>query len=202
MMQAAFQCRDDVLDADDARDKYVARQLFRKLAANKRPTDAQTAGQPYTLFSEDFRPENKPEDFSSSPGAWLEQCEPYMQTFLRLLEEAEAEQANKQDNVKDKDNGLTLSQRMRANWTSRRWMVEYAARTTWVFDHFWWKYIDKSCFGENEDEDHKERLVLLTDVQREQLEPFVAKKLLMTEEKEILQCTDEDVQRRLQELLI
>ena len=244
MMQTAFQCRDDIEDADDARDKYVARQLFRNLAADKRLVQPQTDGQPYTLFSEDFRPANvlvdkddrvvgvidwefayiaprsfsemppywllleKPEDFSPGPDAWLEQCEPYMQTFLRLLEEAEAKQASRQDeshksHAKDNDgNGLSLSQRMRANWTSRRWMVEYVARHTCAFDYFWWKYIDESYFGENEDQDHKERLGLLTDVQREQMEPFVAKKLLMNEEKEILQCTDEEAQCRLLELLI
>jgi len=58
LAQLAFQRNDAVEDEDDARDKYVARQLFRKLAADKRlaPNSASDTG--FTLFSEDLRPAN------------------------------------------------------------------------------------------------------------------------------------------------
>ncbi|KAL1904087.1 hypothetical protein Sste5344_010212 [Sporothrix stenoceras] len=59
--QFAFQRRDLVEDADDARDKYVARQLFRQVAAEGRysPSDKDDSDQPrFALYSEDLRPAN------------------------------------------------------------------------------------------------------------------------------------------------
>lgn len=103
MAQLAFQRRDLVEDADDARDKYVARQLFRQVAAEGRyspsDNDNDNAGssQPaFALFSEDLRPANilldkddnivgvidwefayaAPLSFSSCPPWWLLMEEP------------------------------------------------------------------------------------------------------------------------------
>jgi hypothetical protein len=59
MAQFTLQHNDAVEDEDDARDKYVARQLFRTLAADKRlspPSSSLNEG--FRLFSEDFRPSN------------------------------------------------------------------------------------------------------------------------------------------------
>jgi hypothetical protein len=62
MAQLVFQHNDAVDDEDDARDKYVARQLFRKLAADGRL--AAGLGQnaepdtTFRLWSEDLRPSN------------------------------------------------------------------------------------------------------------------------------------------------
>ena len=59
MVQLVFQHNDAVEDEEDARDKYVARQLFRKLAAEKRLTsEASSSRADFRLFSEDFRPAN------------------------------------------------------------------------------------------------------------------------------------------------
>ncbi|KAJ2994394.1 hypothetical protein NUW58_g1568 [Xylaria curta] len=56
--QLVFQHNDAVEDEDDARDKYVARQLFRKLAAERRLAPELESDGGFTLFSEDFRPAN------------------------------------------------------------------------------------------------------------------------------------------------
>ncbi|KAK8135220.1 phosphotransferase family protein [Apiospora sp. TS-2023a] len=66
MAQLALQHNSAVEDEDDARDKYVARQLFRNLAAKNRlfPYPAprggvlNTANEEFRLFSEDLRPAN------------------------------------------------------------------------------------------------------------------------------------------------
>jgi aminoglycoside phosphotransferase (APT) family kinase protein len=59
MAQLFFQRRDAVEDEEDARDKYVARQLFRNLAAERRLIpDLPNSQQGFRLFSEDFRPAN------------------------------------------------------------------------------------------------------------------------------------------------
>ena len=60
--QFTFQHNDAILDEDDARDKFVARLLFRDLIAKDRLTftadDASTCQSDIRLFSEDLRPSN------------------------------------------------------------------------------------------------------------------------------------------------
>jgi hypothetical protein len=62
LAQLVFQHNDAVEDEDDARDKYVARQLFRKLAAEGRLVAGLTGhSEPdctFRLWSEDLRPSN------------------------------------------------------------------------------------------------------------------------------------------------
>lgn len=59
MKQLLFQHNDAVEDEEDARDKYVARQLFRNLATEKRFTTGSLGGDAdFRLFSEDLRPTN------------------------------------------------------------------------------------------------------------------------------------------------
>ncbi|KAI1096437.1 phosphotransferase family protein [Rostrohypoxylon terebratum] len=59
MAQLSFQHNDAVEDEDDARDKYVARQLFRNLAKEKRIVPkGSDLNDRFRLFSEDFRPVN------------------------------------------------------------------------------------------------------------------------------------------------
>ncbi|KAH7018468.1 phosphotransferase family protein [Microdochium trichocladiopsis] len=66
MLQLVFQRNYLVKDEDDARDKYIARQLFRRLAASGKlsaPSNHNDAspgrdGPPFKLFSEDLRPNN------------------------------------------------------------------------------------------------------------------------------------------------
>lgn len=59
LAQLALQHNDAVEDEDDARDKYVARQLFRTIVAEKRLTpESSSSCQDFRLFSEDLRPSN------------------------------------------------------------------------------------------------------------------------------------------------
>lgn len=95
--QLTFQRNDAVLDEDDTRDKYVARQLFRRLASKGQLSSGFEGGDipnitsTFRLFSEDFRPSNvlidkdlrvvgvidwefayaAPSQFSSDPPWWL-----------------------------------------------------------------------------------------------------------------------------------
>lgn len=64
-VQLTFQRNDGVNDKNDARDKYVARQLFRRLGAEGRLSfgfdsngDAPDVTSTFRLFSEDLRPSN------------------------------------------------------------------------------------------------------------------------------------------------
>lgn len=97
LIQLIFQHNNAIDDEGDARDKYVARQLFRKLASNGQlasgfnPQAGEGRGPTFRLFSEDLRPSNvlidkdlqvvgvidwefayaAPAQFSSDPPWWL-----------------------------------------------------------------------------------------------------------------------------------
>lgn len=64
LSQATFQRNDAILDEDDARDKFVVRQLFRHLASNNQlatgldPENGADYETTFRLFSEDLRPSN------------------------------------------------------------------------------------------------------------------------------------------------
>ncbi|KAK3315733.1 phosphotransferase family protein [Apodospora peruviana] len=235
MAQLVFQHNDAVDDEDDARDKYVARQLFRNLTAEGwlSPPDDNIASQRFRLVCEDLRPANvlldkdlrvvgvidwefayaAPEQFSCDPPwwlllevpedwpgglvSWMKAYEPRLRTFLGVLE------------VEEKARGLLargddeqqLSQRMRASWESGLWMVNYAARKSWVFDLIWWKFLDQSYFGLNETKDYRSRLDLLTEPQRKAMEGFVARKMKEKGDQKLVKWEESSI-GRLAEVLV
>jgi hypothetical protein len=58
LQQLSFQRNLACSSADDCRKKYIARQLFRKLAAEGRLADSEFDRGPFRLWCEDFRPGN------------------------------------------------------------------------------------------------------------------------------------------------
>ncbi|UNI16483.1 hypothetical protein JDV02_002914 [Purpureocillium takamizusanense] len=58
MQQLSYQRNQAVKSADDCRRKYIARQLFRKLAAERRVASSDTDLGPFKLWCDDFRPAN------------------------------------------------------------------------------------------------------------------------------------------------
>ncbi|KJR86276.1 uncharacterized protein SPSK_02455 [Sporothrix schenckii 1099-18] len=211
--------RDAVEDANDARDKYVARQLFRRGGRasvftrghgfRRRPARhfallrGPAPGQHSFLYKDDrivgvidwefayaaplsfsscppwWLPMDKPESWS--PGGlmgWQQTCEPRLRTFLSALEEVEK---HEQQPVSA---GEPLSQRM-SSWTSNASMRNYAARRSWAFDFLWWKHIDESLYGPNEDQDHKARLAEMPAAQLQILDDFVKQKLDEGEDAEV-----------------
>ncbi|KAI1171486.1 phosphotransferase family protein [Nemania sp. FL0916] len=246
-------------DEDDARDKYMARLLFRKLAAERRlAPESEPDDDCFMLFSEDFRPANilldkdlqvvvvidwefayaapaqfsydppwwllleEPEDWPGGYRAWMQVYEPRLRTFLRLLEAEEnklAANKNEKDNndMADQFNDMSLtsgreigtdapsprlrlSQCMRSSWDTRAWMRNYAARKSWAFDFVWWKFLDESYFGPNEDQDYQARLGLLSESQREAMEAFVACKMEERRNPGIVEWTEKQAADRLAEV--
>jgi hypothetical protein len=246
MAQLAFQRNDAVEDEGDARDKYVARQLFRKLAAERRLASDPKSDDGFTLFSEDFRPANilldedlrvvgvidwefayaaptqfsfdppwwllleEPEHWAGGYRAWMEAYEPRLRTFLRALEAEEekmaaAKVAEKVGRLSLASGGKTeapFSQRMRESWEKRTWMLNYAARKSWAFDFIWWKFLDESYFGSNENQDYQARLELLSESQKEVMETFVTRKMEESRNPEIVKLGDEYAAELLAELLV
>lgn len=247
MAQLAFQHNDAVEDEDDARDKYVARQLFRNLAAERRlvPELSKTDGE-FRLFSEDFRPANvllnedlrvvgvidwefayaapaqcsfdppwwllleEPEYWTGGYREWIKAYEPRLQTFLRVLEVEEnklavmnlAEKVNDMSLTGSAKSELPLSQLMRESWEKQTWLLNYAVRKSWAFDFIWWKFLDESYFGPNENQDYQARLELLSNPQRKMMQSFVAHKMEQSGNRKIDKWRDEDATALLAEMLV
>ena len=55
-------------------------------------------------------------------------------------------------------------------------MINYAARDSWAFDFIWWKFLDERYFGQNDDQDHRARLHLLSEAQKTAMDALVVTK--------------------------
>lgn len=60
------------------------------------------------------------------------------------------------------------------------WLINYAARNSWVFDFIFWRFLDSGCFGHNERGEHCARLNLLAEDELAAMENFVKMEELKT----------------------
>jgi len=140
----------------------------------------------------------------------MEAYEPRFTTFLRVLEAEEKEMAATDIVEKASASSLAsggkaerpLSQRMRESWEKQTRMLNYAARKSWAFDFIWWKFLDKKYFGPNENQDHLDRLGLLSEPQRNVSETFVAQRMEESKNREIVRWADVDAADYLAKLLV
>jgi hypothetical protein len=101
--------------------------------------------------------------------------------------------------------GIGISRYMRESWETGRFWLSYATRKAWGFDEIYWKCLDERFFGKRPDGVPREklwttRLHLLTDRERELMEPFVQRRGEETEEVKLIDHWDpKEVQRRFQE---
>ncbi|KAB5576254.1 phosphotransferase family protein [Coniochaeta sp. 2T2.1] len=153
----------------------------------------------------------EPEYWTGGYHAWMEAFEPRFRTFLRVLEAEEKEMAaadiaeKKVGALSPASDGKTerpLSQHMRESWERRTWMLNYAARKSWAFDFIWWKYLDREYFGPNDNQDHSDRLGLLSEPQRNVMEAFVARKMEVSKNRDIVKWEDGHAADYLAKLLV
>lgn len=103
--------------------------------------------------------------------------------------------------------GITLSRYMRESWETGRFWLSYATRKTWAFDEIYWKFLDERFFGKRPDGISRAqlwttRLDLLTERERDLIEPFVERRLEETKVRKLVDHWDPDeVQRRFNEVL-
>jgi hypothetical protein len=119
----------------------------------------------------------KPEEWPGAYEPWMQAYEPRLQTFLRILEDEERKLGPVLKGTEGISTELSLSKRMRNSWEDKIWMVGFAARNSWAFDTIFWRYLDPKYFGPNEPADHRARLGLLSQSQREAMEDLVAVKM-------------------------
>ncbi|KAM5347249.1 hypothetical protein ACJ41O_010254 [Fusarium nematophilum] len=245
LAQLTFQHNDAVLDEDDSRDKYVVRQLFRRLASDGRlasglgTSDARNDGCNFRLFSEDLRPSNvlidkdlgvidwefsyaAPVQFSSDPPWWLllkspeywpggyvpwmKEYEPRFEVFVRLLEEEE-EKLRAKSGVTESGStptglGVPLSRRMRKSWDTKTWMVNYAARNSWVFDFIFWRFLDGAYFGSNDSCDHHARLDLLSPQELDVMGSLVMAKMEEAKVRALVQWDRDGAEAQLERFMV
>lgn len=102
--------------------------------------------------------------------------------------------------------GIGLSRYMRESWETGRFWLSYATRRAWAFDQIYWKYLDERFFGKRPNDVSREqlwttRLSLLTDRERDFMEPFVQKRMEETKVRKLIDHWDpKEVQRRFDEI--
>lgn len=211
--QLTFQHNDAIEDEDDARDKYMARALFRRLASQGKLASEETSEEkdPYILYSEDLRPSNvlvdkdlrvvgvidweftyaAPSQFSHEPPWWLLLTPPedFEGGYKPWMEACEPRLHTflrilaEEENKLGDSRQVPLSQRMRESWERRAWLITYAARKSWEFDFIYWKFLDEMFFGHNEDQDYHARTGLLTPHELGMMDRFVRMKMEETKER-------------------
>lgn len=100
-----------------------------------------------------------------------------MQTFLKALADREDESISRGQLQEDE----RLSNPMRESWECGDFWIVYAARCNFAFDAIYWQKIDQRFFGPTTCSDYddawKERLDLLSDQDKSDMEELVARKL-------------------------
>lgn len=118
----------------------------------------------------------QPEYWPDGMEEWAEVFESRLQTFLKVLRE-QKDVAIDRGRLKDEQR---LSKPMQQSWESGDFWVTYAVRKNVAFDAVFWKKLDCRFFGpgmSTEDDRWKERIDLLTEDERANMEKVVEKKL-------------------------
>ncbi|PLB40873.1 uncharacterized protein BDW47DRAFT_115818 [Aspergillus candidus] len=184
-IQHLFHQRNDAVQtADDCRRKYVARQLFYKLAMDKKLSLPLYENGPFKLWCDDFRPANvllnedthtagvvdweftyaAPVEFSYAPPWWLlierpeywaEGIEDWTRVFDRRLKTFLTAMRNCEGAVVQHDQ-RRLSSHMQRSWESGDFWIVYAIQNSFAFDEIYWKKIDPRFFGPTRIDDPSE----------------------------------------------
>ncbi|KAJ4131771.1 hypothetical protein NW768_005968 [Fusarium equiseti] len=240
--QLIFQHNDLITSEDDCRNKYVSRQLFRRLAkegrlstfgfskdkwshqSSKIPPEtlspAPSSLDSFRLWGDDFRAGNilltesdeiaalidweftyaAPTQFILDPPWWLlletaEMWSPGLEDW-----KATYEQSHKASLP------VPLSRYMRESWQTGRFFLSYAARKSWAFDAMYWNFLDERFFGDRDasvtkDDLWKTRIHLLSEEERDAMEPFVKRKIEEGRERKIMEWDEEEAKKMFSQLL-
>lgn len=261
-----FQHNSAVLSPPDGREKYVARQLFRKMAREGRfikdeeghdDTTPLMHKETFQLWCDDMRPASvllndddevvgvidwemtyfapaafhegppwwliidRPEFYDRGLSSWIKAYERFLPLFFEAMNLEEATLRETKDKTKNRsgtlqsgiqlltiDEGVRdgrpsklMSERMRRNWDSGRFFVDYCTRRNYGFDPIYWKCLDEKFFGKNKKSgllsrksDYKGRLHILSEKDRVQMKPFVAWKMEDREDPKVVEWDEKDAQ--------
>ncbi|KAK1623407.1 hypothetical protein BDP81DRAFT_503674 [Colletotrichum phormii] len=229
MATLLFQHNDIISSEDDCRTKYVARQLFRRLAKQGRLSSfgfsnddwpdnilvddngdvlgtidwefAYAGPTHFTLDSPWWLLLDFPESWENGIDDWTTTYEKRLPTWLLALEKAENETGNS-------NTPFLLSAYMRDSWATGRFWLNYAARKSWAFDTIYWKYLDEKFFGQREPyggihntELWKTRIDLLSPEEQAAMETMVQTKVEESKERILVEWDDAEARQRLSSFL-
>ncbi|RDH39347.1 hypothetical protein BDQ94DRAFT_165071 [Aspergillus welwitschiae] len=209
MIHLSSQRNDAIDSAEDCRNKYIARCLFRKITREHQLFQDDSG--PFRLFCDDLRPGNvlandhhqmtgvvdweftyaAPTGFAHSPPFWLllerpELWKPglddWTARYEKVLPMFLKVLKNKEQAAIDRgtlEEADRLSEHMWRRWQSGDFWLNYAARKSWAFGMIYWAKIDRRFFGGG---DLNDRIKLLTPEEREEMDKFVQIKLKAKEE--------------------
>ncbi|KAG5292185.1 phosphotransferase enzyme family protein [Histoplasma ohiense] len=204
-----YQRNDAIINEDDCRKKYVARCLFQQIAQRVTVQHGR-----YHLYCDDLRPSNvlvmesdlkitgvidweytyvAPAEFTysapwwllfESPEAWdlnnfMDRYRPRLKLFLEVLRGHEDEQIH-QGSLRESQR---LSDRMALSIEDGLFWFCLAARKSFMFDEIYWTFLDERYFGPLKSLD--DRLSLLTQDERDQMEDFVRAKVQQKVERRL-----------------
>ena len=142
---------------------------------------------------------DRPETWVEGLDDWVSVYERRLQTWLLAMEEAE-----KLEDLPP--NALLLSAYMRESWATGRFWLNYIARKSWAFDTLYWRYLDERFFGDREEdipteELWKTRVHLLTQDERDAMEPLVQTKMEESKERVLVEWGAVEARERLSSFL-
>lgn len=134
---------------------------------------------------------------------WIRIYEARVSTWFAAIERAEKSTPVGQSGALP----VPLSKYMRETWETGRFWLSYGARKSWAFDMAFWKFLDERFFGKRDGDVLKQdlwktRLHLLTDEERDAMEPFVERKIKEAEELITVDWDPEEGRKRLAEVLL
>ncbi|KAJ5948240.1 hypothetical protein N7466_001255 [Penicillium verhagenii] len=138
----------------------------------------------------------KPENWTEGIEDWARVFNYRLKTFLKTMRHCE-DMAPQPDKHR-------ISDQMQRSWESGDFWVVYATLNSFAFDAIYWQNIDPRFFGPTKTNDPsdawKERLHLLDDTQRGEMEGLVTKKLEEMEDRVLAWDPDEYTEEFCQEL--
>lgn len=142
-----------------------------------------------------------PDQWDAGLDNWITLYEPRLETWILAMKKAEED-----TKLNGGIAGVPLSTYMRESWETGRFWLTYVARKSWAFETIFWKYLDERFFGLREQglpRNHywKARIDLLSEDERNAMEPFVERKMETRKERKIVDWDPEAAKCCFAELL-
>ncbi|KAJ5040364.1 uncharacterized protein L3040_006020 [Drepanopeziza brunnea f. sp. 'multigermtubi'] len=220
---AKVQPSEPLMIEDDCKTKYVAHQLFRRLAKQGRLSKFEFADDTCSASSEQTRTNLPAPDISASFHLWSDDFRPNNilisenDEILGAIDWEFTYAAPTQfsldppciggSGARHGPGSFLLSASMRESWTTGRFWLNYAARKSWAFDKRYWKYLDERFFGEREkdtptaSELWKTRIHLLTPEERSAMERMVQRKTEEAKFRVLIKWEDVEARKLLSSFL-
>ncbi len=141
-----------------------------------------------------------PEMWPGGLADWARAYEARLRPWLRAVEQAEEDGIGLA--------GVLLSVYMRESGDAGRFWLDHVARKSWAVDCVFWNFLDQPFFGAHDGamptprpDLWKTRVHLLSERERDAMEPFEGRRMEESKERILVEWTEEQVKERMAQLL-